>query len=502
MNITSYRLGAAALALAASAGVAFAAPGDTIRISEAFGGGDANDASDNGYWSHISPDGRYSVFASYASNLVPIDTNAGQDVFIRDNVTGVTTLVSVDSTGLQHAFSTYCNACTVSADGVWVSFDTDGAWTSIPADTNALPDVYLKNMATGELRWVSQAAGGGPSAAGQSYSAWVSNNGAFIAFESSASELVAGDTAGWQDIFLYNIASNSITRVSVAAGGGETDGDSFQAGISADWRYLCFDSNATNLVSSDTNGVGDVFRKDMSTGDVVVCSLMPGRENMGTQTLNHGISHDGNRVCFLSNDPAVSAPDGRRNGVVRDIAAGVTYIGSAADGGVNIPGGTVGSIGLSPDGGYFSWRGSADGYVPGDTNGINDVFVHELATGRVQLGSPAVGGGLQMTGTMAFTVVSEGGRFVQYASNASDLVPNDNNFFDDIFRHEYGWEIPCDPDVNQDGNVDQDDVAYLINVIGGGANPTGIDPDFNHDGNVDQDDVAAIINTIGGGGCP
>jgi glucose/arabinose dehydrogenase len=63
-------------------------------------------------------------------------------------------------------------------------------------------------------------------------------------------------------------------------------------------------------------------------------------------------------------------------------------------------------------------------------------------------------------------------------------------------------ECECDPDLNQDGNVDQDDIAYLINVVGGGPNPTGIDPDFNRDGNVDQDDVSALINTVGGGGCP
>jgi hypothetical protein len=61
---------------------------------------------------------------------------------------------------------------------------------------------------------------------------------------------------------------------------------------------------------------------------------------------------------------------------------------------------------------------------------------------------------------------------------------------------------PCDPDLNQDGNVDQDDVAYLINVIGGGANPAGIDPDFNRDGNADQDDVSALINVVAGGACP
>jgi hypothetical protein len=60
----------------------------------------------------------------------------------------------------------------------------------------------------------------------------------------------------------------------------------------------------------------------------------------------------------------------------------------------------------------------------------------------------------------------------------------------------------CDPDVNQDGNVDQDDVSYLINVVGGGENPTGIDPDFNRDGNVDQDDIAALIDVVAGGNCP
>jgi hypothetical protein len=62
--------------------------------------------------------------------------------------------------------------------------------------------------------------------------------------------------------------------------------------------------------------------------------------------------------------------------------------------------------------------------------------------------------------------------------------------------------LRCCPDVSEDGNVDQDDIAYLINVISGGENPNGIDPDFNRDGNVDQDDVAALINVVAGGPCP
>jgi hypothetical protein len=66
----------------------------------------------------------------------------------------------------------------------------------------------------------------------------------------------------------------------------------------------------------------------------------------------------------------------------------------------------------------------------------------------------------------------------------------------------YLLSSPCDPDVNQDGNVDQDDVVYLVDVISGAPNPTGIDPDFNQDGNADQDDVTALIDVVGGGPCP
>ena len=70
------------------------------------------------------------------------------------------------------------------------------------------------------------------------------------------------------------------------------------------------------------------------------------------------------------------------------------------------------------------------------------------------------------------------------------------------FYTVYVGSPSCDPDLNQDGNVDQDDVLYLTNVVGGGENPTGIDPDFNMDGNADQDDVVALVDVVGGGPCP
>jgi len=95
--------------------------------------------------------------------------------------------------------------------------------------------------------------------------------------------------------------------------------------------------------------------------------------------------------------------------------------------------------------------------------------------------------------TVSFSTMP--GEFSLADANYSRLLSNAIDWADNV-------PPPCDPDMNQDGNVDQDDVGYLINVVGGGDNPTGIDPDFNQDGNVDQDDVAALIDTVGGGGCP
>jgi hypothetical protein len=118
-------------------------------------------------------------------------------------------------------------------------------------------------------------------------------------------------------------------------------------------------------------------------------------------------------------------------------------------------------------------------------------------------------------------VVDSGGGWVYHEARVGDFVIPTNNTRLRFIAEDAGTgsvveaaldefrifevscaESPCDPDMNQDGNVDQDDVSYLINVVGGGPNPTGIDPDFNQDGNVDQDDVGALINVVAGGDCP
>jgi Tol biopolymer transport system component len=496
------------LVLAAGGTAALANPGDTIRVSVSSSGAEGDDEVDVGYWNNMSADGRFFVFSSYATNMVAGDTNGNQDVFVHDRLTGTTVRASVDADGAEHAGASYCNAPTISNDGRFVVFDTDGGWASIPGDDNFLPDVYLKDLTTGALTWVSQGVGGVAGDA-QSFSGWVSGDGNFVAFESTSTNLIESDTNNLEDVFRWQRSNGTIVRASVDASGNQANGDSFAAGISYDGRYICFDSNAINLVTGDNNFLDDTFRKDMNTGEVLIASVpVGGGENAGGQTLNHGMSQDGNRVCFLSDDPT-NRTGTRRNGMIRDIAAGVTYKGSVGDGNVEVPGGSVGSIAISPDGLYFSFRASSDGYVAGDTNGVNDAFVLEIATGRVQIGSVDSAGNSHNGTTAAFTTVSNGGRFQSFYSDADNLVPNDTNGFVDQFAHEFSWEQPpaCDPDYNCDGNADQDDVAWLINAIASGnffsENCGGEkDPDFNSDGNADQDDVAALINTIASTVCP
>jgi hypothetical protein len=130
-----------------------------------------------------------------------------------------------------------------------------------------------------------------------------------------------------------------------------------------------------------------------------------------------------------------------------------------------------------------------------DSNSILSTSITDLSTGSITTAAPEgwylLGGanpsGLGLPGAVRFFAGGQGGNIV--AADNYSLTPG-------------GSAPPCDPDYNQDGNADQDDVRYLVDVIAGAPNPTGRDPDFNLDGNADQDDVRALVNVIAGGPCP
>lgn len=223
--------------------------GATTRVSVASDGTEGNFASDA---PSISADGRYVAFVSGASNLVANDADQIDDIFVHDLQTRQTTIVSVASD------STQANAGSrnpvISADGRYVAFASDAS-NLVANDTNGSRDIFVHDRQTQQTTRVSVVSDGGQSSGGTSTSPLVSisSNGRYVAFSSPATNLVPDDTNGLNDVFVHDRQTGQTTRISVASDGTQANGDSVDPSISADGRYVAFDSGASNLAPNDTN---------------------------------------------------------------------------------------------------------------------------------------------------------------------------------------------------------------------------------------------------------
>jgi Tol biopolymer transport system component len=250
--------------------------------------------------SSISNDGRYVAFNSYATNLVPNDTNGTSDVFVRDRTLGTTVRVSVSTAGTQA--NGVCALTTgdfaLSGNGRWVSF-TSAATNLVTLDGNgSTQDVFLRDLQTGTTSLASLTFAGGPGNSSSGHNA-ISSDGLFVAFESNASNLVPGDTNGKRDIFVRDLLIGTTTRASLSSTGAEGNADSFHPAISADGRFVSFDTQSTTLVAND-NAQFDVFVRDRGTGLTTVESwTSAGLPSSGTSE-RPTLSPDGRWVAFES----------------------------------------------------------------------------------------------------------------------------------------------------------------------------------------------------------
>jgi Tol biopolymer transport system component len=242
------------LAAAATPAVVGSGPVNT-RVPVDAGGQQANSDS---FEPAISAAGRFVAFASYASNLVPGDTNNDFDVFVRDRKAQVTQRVSVGPGGQQANGNSFEPA--ISADGRLVAFSS-GASNLVPGDTNGTSDVFVRDRKAQVTRRVSVGPGG-QQANGESLKPAISAHGRLVAFSSGASNLVPGDTNGTSDVFVRDRVAQVTRRISVGPGGQQANGGSHSPAISADGRFVAFVSRASNLVAGDTNGASDVFVRD------------------------------------------------------------------------------------------------------------------------------------------------------------------------------------------------------------------------------------------------
>jgi len=488
----AFVLVSACAALAAGADTA-ASPGVTERVNVDSSGGQA----DRGSWGFaaVSEGGRFVVFDSDATNLVPGDSNGQTDVFVRDRQTGATTRVSVNSAGREGNLASMKPA--MSPDGRYVVFDSS-AFNLVPGDTNGLPDIFVHDRNTGVTERVSVDTEGNEGNGVSRHISAISSDGRYVAFSSMASNLVQGDTNYAADIFVHDRQTGVTVRVSVNGDGDQAAGWSEAPAISADGRFVAFTSTAANLVDGDTNGYADVFVRDVQTGTAERVSVDgAGNQASGGNSVYPVVSADGRYVAFASE--AVNLVDGDTNVCegswfscsdvfVHDRQTGLTERASVSSGGAQGNGGSDGAR-ISGDGRYVGFASAATNLVNGDTNIRGDAFVHDRQTGtteRVSVDS----GGEQANGISGYPAISAEGRYVAFGSEATNLVTGDTNGENDIFIHDLA-------DADEDGEWDSFDNCPVI------PNPDQTDTDGDGQGDAcDADDDNDSLGKMDSAGRP
>ncbi|MDL1921870.1 hypothetical protein FBQ95_04595 [Chloroflexi bacterium CFX3] len=399
---------------------------DIQRVSVASDGTQANNGSAA---TTISANGRYVAFMSFASNLVSGDTNNAVDVFVHDRQTGQTTRVSVASDGTQGNGNS--TQAAISADGRFVAFSSTAS-TLVSGDTNSRQDVFVHDRQTGQTTRVSVASDG-TQGNGNSTQAAISADGRFVAFESSASNLVSDDTNGIDDVFVHDRQTGQTARVSVASDGTQGNVNAIRAAISTDGRYVAFESGASNLVSGDTNNAFDVFVHDRQTGQTTRVSVASDGTQGNDVSSKSTISANGRYVAFESGATnLVSGDTNNANDIfMHDRQTGQTTRISLASNGAQANAVSA-TAAISADGRYVAFESFATNLVSGDTNDASDVFVHDRQTGQTNRISVALGDA-QGNDISWRPDISADGRFVVFESLATNLVDGDTNASLDIF---------------------------------------------------------------------
>jgi Tol biopolymer transport system component len=323
IGVVAVILGATALATPA-----FASP-TTVRVSADPAGGPGNGFSD---FASVDGSGRYVTFFSTAGNLVPGDINATADIFLRDRVTGATERVDVSSSGAQaNGFAQ--GPGSLSATGRYVVF-ASAASNLVPGDTNNEIDIFLRDRTAKTTRRVSLSTRGAQ-AKRDSYGASVSADGRYVAFGSFAENLVPGDRNGRRDVFVRDLRTGRTRLVSVRPDGVQGDGESTTPVISDDGRYVAFLSTSTNFGTTNLGGGNDAYVKDLKTGALELVSLNAQGRQFYAGPAELAMSGDGRFVAFSAFEltpfqPQVYVRDRTRGTTV---TASVGPDGSASNGG-------------------------------------------------------------------------------------------------------------------------------------------------------------------------
>jgi hypothetical protein len=396
----------------------------------------------------ISGDGRFVAFRSHASNLHADDTDSLADVFVRDLQTNQTTLASrtAGAGGVKGDDHSYVPS--ISADGLFVAF-VSGATNLHPDDTDGVHDVFVRDLQGSATTLVSRTTGGGGAKGNlASFAPSISGDGRLIAFVSAASNLHPDDSDSTPDVFVRDTQSRlpTTTLVSRATGAGGVKGnaDSDSAAISADGRFVAFDSGATNLHTDDSDATRDVLVRDLQGSTTTLASRAGASGPLGQGAKGNAdsrlpsISRDGRLVAFHSSASNLHADDSDTTTdiFVRDLGARrpTTALASRASGAAGKGNGDSGAASISADGHLVAFHSIASNLHPHDSDTVSDVFVRDLQGNTTTLVSRATGvGGAKGNWDSREASISADGRFVAFTSGATNLHPDDADYNEDIF---------------------------------------------------------------------
>lgn len=343
-----------------------------------------------------------------------------------------TTLVSVDSSGIQG--SSINQRPSISGNGRYVAFSS-ASYNLVAGDTNNQDDIFVRDRVGGVTTRVSVATGGAQ-ATGTSQFPRISADGRFVAFQSGAPDLVPGDSNAQIDVFVHDRQTTTTTRISVSTAGIQGNGASYSPSISGDGRYVAFHSAASNLIGGDTNNSFDVFVHDRQTGTTTRASVSSSGVQATSSSSYAAISGDGRYVAFQCG--AANLVTGDTNATfdifVRDLQTSLTTRVSLDSAGAQSNGASVNPA-ISGNGLVVAFHSAATNLVVNDFNAKEDVFARDLQSG-VTVRASVDSAGIQADNTSRYPCISSDGRYVGFESTATNLVGTDVNASSDVFVYD------------------------------------------------------------------
>jgi uncharacterized repeat protein (TIGR01451 family) len=373
----------------------------------------------------LNTNGSVVAFASYAGNLVTNDNfENSADIFLRHVTNGTTTLISVNTNGV--AANSYSDLPRLNAAGNVVAFYSE-AQDLVSQTVTGSGDIYHRDITAGLTRLVSVATNGTSGSSSGAYDPEISSDGRYVIFESGATNLSALDDnpLAW-DIYLRDL-SNSICELITVNGtaSGSGNGDAYDPALSADGRYVAFETYANNLGPADAGNILDLYVRDRLSGSNMLCSVNTNGTGGGNdQSFDAVVSANGRMILFesIASDLAAGDNNGTTDIFAYDTWSNVLHLVSANLANSGAGNGQSLDPAVSADGRYVAFQSLASDLIAGDTNNATDIFVRDLQTGTTTLISGNCDSGQPGNSDSYDPSISDDGRYVAFESYATDLT--------------------------------------------------------------------------------